>query len=104
MLVIAGIGQFKFIVMRNRRLRKTQNECAQMACESASAIRTVAALTLEDVSLAFNLACCADRERVGAVRNICQAPPGAVSPRRAFYVWSQHMLCLQFVLAMLHYG
>lgn len=44
----AGLIRLKVVVLKDEKNKKSYSQSAQMACEAASAIRTVASLTRED--------------------------------------------------------
>ncbi|PFH54100.1 hypothetical protein AMATHDRAFT_186925 [Amanita thiersii Skay4041] len=47
-LVSTGYIRLRVVVLKDQANKKSHEECAQLACEAAGAIRTVAALTRED--------------------------------------------------------
>ena len=56
----AGLTRLYFVVMSEKQQKEAHQDSAQLACEGAAAIRTVASLTREDEALA------AYSERLGA--------------------------------------
>ncbi|KAK0506616.1 p-glycoprotein [Armillaria luteobubalina] len=48
LLVSTGYIRFRVVVLKDRKTKKAREASAQIACEAAGAIRTVASLTLED--------------------------------------------------------
>ncbi|PBK89179.1 multidrug resistance protein 1 [Armillaria gallica] len=48
LLVSTGYIRFRVVILKDQKTKKAREASAQVACESAGAIRTVASLTLED--------------------------------------------------------